>query len=58
VTPKELFERYVYAGLTRNADLQAEMFAPDGVESPLAPRLHDGKIMLLRDYFALDSDTV
>jgi ketosteroid isomerase-like protein len=38
MTPKEIFERYIWAGLTRNADAQAEMYAPDGVfEAPLAP---------------------
>jgi ketosteroid isomerase-like protein len=38
MTPKEIFERYVRAGLTKNADAQAEMYAPDGIfEAPLAP---------------------
>jgi len=33
MTPKELFERCLYAGMTRDADLQAGMFAPDGVQA-------------------------
>jgi ketosteroid isomerase-like protein len=37
-SPKEIFERYISAGITRNADAMAEMFAPDGVfEAPLVP---------------------
>jgi limonene-1,2-epoxide hydrolase len=37
-TPQELFERYTWTGLTRNADARADMFTPDGVlEAPFAP---------------------
>ena len=37
-TPQELFERYIWTGLTRNADARADMFTPDGVlEAPFAP---------------------
>ncbi|KAA2258094.1 nuclear transport factor 2 family protein [Solihabitans fulvus] len=38
-TPKEIFERYVWAGaLSRDADALAEMFTEDGVlEAPLVP---------------------
>jgi limonene-1,2-epoxide hydrolase len=36
--PQELFERYTWTGLTRNADARADMFTPDGVlEAPFAP---------------------
>jgi ketosteroid isomerase-like protein len=38
VTPQEIFERYTWGGMTRNADVQADLFAPDGVlETPLLP---------------------
>lgn len=37
-TPKEVFERYVWAAMTRDADAQAELFTVDGVfEAPLVP---------------------
>ena len=37
-TQQELFERYTWTGLTRNADARADMFTPDGVlEAPFAP---------------------
>jgi uncharacterized protein (TIGR02246 family) len=37
-TPQELFERYTWTGLTRDADARADMFTPDGVlEAPFAP---------------------
>ena len=37
-TPREIYERYVWAGMTQNADALAEMFAADGVfEAPLMP---------------------
>ncbi|WP_205751823.1 hypothetical protein [Cryptosporangium phraense] len=43
-TPQELFERYIYAGLTRNAELQAGLFAVDGVyEAPLTPSRAQGR---------------
>ncbi|MEV4746341.1 nuclear transport factor 2 family protein [Streptosporangium sp. NPDC049248] len=36
--PQEIFERYVWAGMTRNAAVLAEMFTADGVfEAPLVP---------------------
>ncbi|MEJ3749864.1 nuclear transport factor 2 family protein [Actinomycetes bacterium KLBMP 9797] len=35
---QEIFERYIYAGMTRNAEMLADLFAPDGVyEAPLEP---------------------
>lgn len=38
---QKLFERYVYCGITRDADALAEMFTPDGVfEAPLIPVGH------------------
>jgi ketosteroid isomerase-like protein len=38
MTPKEIFERYVWTGLTRDADAQAQLFTPDGeFEAPLLP---------------------
>jgi uncharacterized protein len=37
VSPKELFERYLYLGMARDAEAQAELYAEDGVlEMPLA----------------------
>ncbi|MEV6862011.1 nuclear transport factor 2 family protein [Streptosporangium subroseum] len=37
-TPQEIFERYIWTGMTRDADARAEMFAADGVlETPLVP---------------------
>ncbi|RZU52717.1 ketosteroid isomerase-like protein [Krasilnikovia cinnamomea] len=37
-TPKELFERYVWAGMTRDVEAQTALFTPDGVfEAPLLP---------------------
>jgi hypothetical protein len=37
-TPQEIFERYTRAGLTHDAESQAEMFTTDGVlEAPLVP---------------------
>lgn len=40
MNPQEIFERYVRAGMTRDADAQSELFTPDGVfEAPLVPRL-------------------
>jgi limonene-1,2-epoxide hydrolase len=37
-TQQELFERYTWTGLTRNADARADMFTADGVlEAPFAP---------------------
>ncbi|MFI5956448.1 nuclear transport factor 2 family protein [Cryptosporangium sp. NPDC051539] len=36
-TSQELFERYIYAGLTKNAELQSSLFAADGLyEVPFA----------------------
>jgi ketosteroid isomerase-like protein len=36
--PKEIFERHVWAGMTRNADALADLFTEDGVvEAPFAP---------------------
>jgi uncharacterized protein len=36
--PRGVFERYVWAGMTRNADALAELFTDDGVyEAPLMP---------------------
>jgi hypothetical protein len=40
-TPQELFERYIWTGLIRDADARAEMFTMDGVlEAPLIPAGH------------------
>jgi len=40
-TPQEIFERHIWAGMTRNADAQAEMYTADGVfEAPLVPAGH------------------
>ena len=40
-TPQELFERYTWTGMIRNADARAEMFTVDGVlEAPLLPAGH------------------
>ncbi|GAB1690181.1 nuclear transport factor 2 family protein [Krasilnikovia sp. M28-CT-15] len=37
-TPKELYERYVWTGMSRDAQAQAALFTPDGVfEAPLLP---------------------
>ncbi len=37
-TPQEIFERYIWTGMTRDADARAEMYAPDGIfEAPLVP---------------------
>ncbi|MGV9771008.1 nuclear transport factor 2 family protein [Streptosporangium sp. NPDC003464] len=37
-TPQEIFERYIWSGMTRNATALAEMFTVDGVlEAPLVP---------------------
>ncbi len=37
-THQEIYHRYVWAGMTRDASALAEMFTPDGVlESPLVP---------------------
>ena len=37
MTPQEIFEQYLFGGLTRNAEAQADLFAEDGVlEAPLA----------------------
>ncbi|KAA0023636.1 nuclear transport factor 2 family protein [Antrihabitans cavernicola] len=37
MTPQEIFEQYLFAGMTRNADAQAALFTEDGVlEAPLA----------------------
>lgn len=36
--PRQIFERYIYSGMTRNAEALADLFAPDGVyEAPLVP---------------------
>ena len=36
--PQKIFERYILAMMNRDADAQAELFAPDGViEAPLVP---------------------
>jgi ketosteroid isomerase-like protein len=58
MTPEEIFQRYTWAGLTRDADAQAAMYAPDGVfEAPLArpdggyPRRLEGR-EAIRDAFA------
>ena len=41
MTPQEIFQQHVLAGMTANADAQAALYTPDGVyEAPLAP--HDG----------------
>jgi ketosteroid isomerase-like protein len=38
VTPQEIFQRLVVAGMRKDADAQAALFAPDGVfEAPLVP---------------------
>ncbi|MBB4942434.1 hypothetical protein FHR32_006820 [Streptosporangium album] len=40
-TAQEIFERYIWAGMTRNAGALAEMFTQDGVfEAPLVPAGH------------------
>jgi ketosteroid isomerase-like protein len=40
-TPQELFERYTWTGMIRDADARAEMFAVDGVlEAPLLSAGH------------------
>ncbi|WP_433249460.1 nuclear transport factor 2 family protein [Streptosporangium sp. CA-135522] len=40
-TAQEIFERYVWAGMTRDAAALAEMFTVDGVlEAPLVPADH------------------
>jgi ketosteroid isomerase-like protein len=37
-TPQEIFERHVWAGMTRNPDAFADLFTEDGVvEAPFAP---------------------
>jgi ketosteroid isomerase-like protein len=37
-TAQDIFERWIWAGMTRDADAQAGMFAVDGVyEAPLVP---------------------
>ena len=37
-TPQEIFERYIWAGMTRNAAALSETFTPEGVyEAPLVP---------------------
>ncbi|PRY37893.1 nuclear transport factor 2 family protein [Umezawaea tangerina] len=38
MTPQEIYERHVIAGMTSNADAQANLYAEDGVyEAPLEP---------------------
>jgi ketosteroid isomerase-like protein len=39
MTPQELFERHLYAGMTSNPEAQAALYADDGVfEAPLMPK--------------------
>src|SRR3954451_776290 len=41
-TPQELFERYTWTGMIRDADARAEMFTVDGVlDTPLLPADHN-----------------
>lgn len=58
MTPQEIFERHVRAGMTRDAEAQAGLYTPDGVfEAPLMPegtgypRRLEGRAAL-RDGFA------
>lgn len=38
MTPQELFERHLYAGMTSDAEAQAALYADDGIfEAPLMP---------------------
>jgi ketosteroid isomerase-like protein len=38
LTPQQIFERHVWAGMTRNPDALADLFVEDGVvEAPFAP---------------------
>src|ERR1041384_1602633 len=38
MTPQELFERHIHAGMTANAEAQAALYTSDGVfEAPLMP---------------------
>jgi ketosteroid isomerase-like protein len=37
-TAQEIFERYIWTGITQNADARADLYAEDGVyEAPLVP---------------------